>query len=66
MLWYRYLTHHLHCSISEPNHAQGSLSEALYATKLNETIHFDYIYTGRSAQDNKWLLVTKDDASKFS
>ncbi|KAF4147360.1 Integrase zinc binding domain [Phytophthora infestans] len=41
------------------------LGEAMHAERPNELIHWDYLFMGASKGDDKYILVIKDDASKF-
>jgi hypothetical protein len=37
----------------------------VHATKPNQVLHFDFLYLGVAAVGQKYLLVMKDDASKY-
>ncbi|KAG3112220.1 hypothetical protein PI124_g10787 [Phytophthora idaei] len=37
----------------------------MHADRPNELIHWDYLYMGASTTNDKYILVIKDDASKF-
>ena len=39
--------------------------EQLHGTKPNEVLHFDFLYMGLSSTAKKYVLVLKDDASKY-
>jgi transposase InsO family protein len=41
------------------------MGEALHASKPNEVIHFDYLYMGPSVDDDKYVLIVKDDYSNY-
>jgi hypothetical protein len=56
----------LHCASSVGGPPQPRpLGEALHADKPNELIHWDYLYMGKSDSQHEYVLVIKDDASKF-
>jgi hypothetical protein len=37
----------------------------LHVTKPNEIIHFDYLYMIPSTDDDKYVLIVKDDYSSY-
>ena len=39
--------------------------EQLHGTKPNEVLHFDFLYLGLASTGKKYVLVLKDDASKY-
>jgi transposase InsO family protein len=55
----------LHCASASGDWMHRPLGEALHADKPNELLHFDYVYMGKSDDGYEYLLVIKDDASKF-
>ncbi|ETO66354.1 hypothetical protein F444_16481 [Phytophthora nicotianae P1976] len=56
----------LHCASSTGGPPLSRpLGEAVHADKPNEVIHWDYLYMGKSDSDLQYVLVIKDDASKF-
>nr|CCA21784.1 chromodomain protein putative [Albugo laibachii Nc14] len=54
----------LHCSATDGT-VLRVLGEALYGTKPNDLIHWDYVYTGNSNTWQRYIVVLKDDASKY-
>ncbi|POM68501.1 Chromodomain containing hypothetical protein putative [Phytophthora palmivora] len=61
-----FVGHCLHCASSTGGPPQPRpLGEAIHADKPNEVIHWDYLYMGKSDSDLEYVLVIKDDASKF-
>jgi hypothetical protein len=57
----------LHCAATiHGEKVPRPLGTQLHATKLNEILHFDYLYTG-SSRDGKYqyLLLLKDDLSGY-
>jgi hypothetical protein len=55
----------LHCASASGEWVHRPLGETLHAEKPNELLHFDYIYMGESEDGYEYILVLKDDASKF-
>lgn len=56
----------LHCASTIGGPPQPRpLGEALHADRPNEVIHWDYLFMGKSDSDLTYVLVIKDDASKF-
>lgn len=41
------------------------LASTTHSTKPNEVIQFDYLFLGESEDDNKYVLVVKDDLSSY-
>ena len=37
----------------------------MHATSINEVIHFDYCWMGRSVGEDKYVLIVKDDLSSY-
>jgi hypothetical protein len=55
-----------HCIASAPGEATPRpRGEALYASKPNEVIHFNYLYMGPSVDDAKSVLTVKDDYRNY-
>lgn len=42
------------------------LAMTLHASSPNEVLHFDYLYLGASVDDEKYVLVLKDDLSSYA
>jgi RNase H-like domain found in reverse transcriptase/Reverse transcriptase (RNA-dependent DNA polymerase)/Integrase zinc binding domain/Chromo (CHRromatin Organisation MOdifier) domain len=40
-------------------------SQTLHAAKVNEVLHFDYLYGGSSSTGEKYILICKDDLSGY-
>lgn len=56
----------LHCASTTGGPPQPRpLEEALHADLPNELLHWDYLYMGKSTTSEEYVLVIKDDASKF-
>ncbi|KAG3206635.1 hypothetical protein PC128_g578 [Phytophthora cactorum] len=56
----------LHCASTLGGPPQPRLlGEAMHAERPNELIHWDYLYMGDSTSGETYVLVIKDDASKF-
>ncbi|POM64802.1 Chromodomain containing hypothetical protein putative [Phytophthora palmivora] len=58
---YSILTKDLYCRPPQPR----PLDKAIHADKPNEVMHWDYLYMGKSDSYLEYVLVIKDDTSKF-
>lgn len=56
----------LHCLCTRGGAIQPRpWGEQVHGTKPNEVLHFDFLYLGLASTGKKYVLVLKDDASKY-
>lgn len=55
----------LHCLIHYQKIIPRPLAEQVHASRRNEIIHYDYLYSNSKNQDFKFILVLKDDLTNY-
>ena len=57
----------LHClATSGSQRIERPRGHAIHATKVNEVIHFDFLYMGASDTKDQYVMIIKDDLSNYT